>query len=113
MAIGALFIGDDRIPLPGKLFMAALAVFVEGHVQLPRFTLSLRRIVTGGTLFDRLSLVPNVLAVLVFMVTLFTGFDITLGMFYMREPNRAFVIDSINFIFDEDLIGHLLRFSSF
>ena len=112
MAIGALFIGHVRIPFPGKLFMAALAVFVEGHVQPPGLALSLGRIVTGGTLLDRLSFVPDVLAVLVFMVTLFAGFDITLGMFYMREQNRTFVIGWINFIFNEDLIGHLLRFSS-
>ena len=113
MTIGALLIGGVRVPFPCKLLMAAFAVFMEGYVQLPDLALSLRRIVTGGTLLDRLSFVPDVLAVLVFMVTLFAGFDITLCMFYMREPNRSFAIGSINFVFNVNLIGHLLRFSCF
>jgi hypothetical protein len=113
MAIGALFVRSVRAPLPCNLLMAAFAVFMEGNVQLPCVTLSLGWIVTAGTLLDRLSFMPDVLAVLVFMVTLFAGFDITLCMLYMGEPNRSFAICSINFVFNEDLIGHLLRFSSF
>jgi nitrate reductase gamma subunit len=93
--------------------MAAFAVFVEGDVQFPGVALSLRRIVTGETLLDRLSFLPDVLAVFIFMVTVFAGLDITLGMFQVGKPNKPLTIGFINFVFDEDLIGYLLRFSSF
>jgi len=112
MAIGALSVRGVRAPFPCKLLMAAFAVFVEGHVQLPGVALSLRRIVAGETLLDRLPFLPDVLAVFIFMVTVFAGLDITFGMFQVGKKNKSLTIGSINFVFDDDLIGNLLRFSS-
>lgn len=113
MAIGTLFIRGVRAPFPREFLMATFAVFMEGDVQLPGIALSLRRIVTGETLFDRLSLLPDVLAVFIFMVTVFTGLDIILGMFQVGKSNKPFTIGSINFVFDKDLIGCFLGFSGF
>ena len=81
MAIRALSIRGLRGPFLGKLSVAAFTVFVEGNIQLLDAALALGRIVTGETLFDRLPLLPNVLSVLILVVTPITGFNVTLGMF--------------------------------
>jgi hypothetical protein len=61
--------------------MAAFTVFVEGNIQLPDLALPLGWIVTAGALFNRLPLLPNVLSVLILVVTPITGFNVIVGMF--------------------------------
>jgi hypothetical protein len=81
MAIRALPIRGLRGPVPGKLSVAAFAVFVVSNIQLPDSAVPLGRIVTAETLFDRLPLLPNILSVLILVVTPVTGFNVTVGMF--------------------------------
>jgi hypothetical protein len=81
MAIRALPIRGLCGPFPGKLSVTAFAVFVVSNVQPPNSAIPLGRIVTAETLFDRLPLLPNVLSVLILVMTTFTGFNVTVGMF--------------------------------
>jgi hypothetical protein len=81
MAIRALPIRGLRALFPGKLSVAAFAVFVVSNVQLPDPAVPLGRIVTAGAFLDRLPLLPDVLSVLILVVTPVTGFNITVGMF--------------------------------
>ena len=81
MAVGALPIRGLRGPFFGKLSVAAFTVFVVRNIQFPDLAIPLRRIVTAETLFDGLPLLPNVLPVLILVVTPITGFNVTVGMF--------------------------------
>jgi hypothetical protein len=73
MAIRALPIRGLRAPFPCKLSVAAFAVFVVSNIQLPDSAIPLGRIVTAETLFDRLPLLPDVLSVLILVVTPIVG----------------------------------------
>jgi hypothetical protein len=81
MAIRALSIRRRGAPFLCKLSVAAFAVLVVSNVQLPDLAIPLGRIVTAGALFDWLSLLPDVLPVLILVVTAITGFDIAIGVF--------------------------------
>jgi hypothetical protein len=81
MAIRALSIWGLCGPFPGKLSVAAFTVFVVSNIQLPDSAIPFGRIVTAETLFDGLPLLPNVLPVLILVVTPITGFNVTVGMF--------------------------------
>jgi hypothetical protein len=99
MAIRALAVGRVGGPFPSKLLMAAFAVLMKGDVQLPGVALSFRRIMAGGVLFDRLSFLPGILTVLIFMVALPAGLNLNLDTFQVGEADKSLSIDSINFIF--------------
>ena len=96
MTIGALSVRSVGASFPRKRLMAAFAVFVEGDIQFPGVALSLRRIVAHLTLLDRLSFMPNVLAVFVFMVAVLTRFDIAFGMFQVGKQDNPLAIRFIN-----------------
>ena len=81
MAIRALPIRGLRGPFFGKLSVAAFTVFVVSNIQLPDSAIPLGWIVTAETLFDGLPFLPNVLSVLILVVTPITGFNETVGMF--------------------------------
>jgi hypothetical protein len=81
MAIRALSIRGLRAPFPCKLSVAAFTVFVVSNIELPDSAIPLGRIVTAGAFLDRLPLLPDVLSVLILVVTPFTGFNVTVGMF--------------------------------
>ena len=100
MAIGALFVWGVGASFSCQLLMAAFTVFVVGNVQLPGVALSLGWIVAAGTLLDRLPFVPDVLAVFIFMVTIFAGLDITFRMFQVGKQHRSLPMGPVNFIFE-------------
>jgi hypothetical protein len=81
MAIRALSVGRVGASFPGKLLMAAFAVFMKSDVQLPGVALSFRRIMAGGALLDRLAFMPDILTVFIFMVALLAGFNVSFGVF--------------------------------
>jgi hypothetical protein len=81
MAIRALSIRGLGAPFPCKLSVAAFTVFVVSNIQLSGSAIPLGRIMAAGALFNRLPLLPNVLSVLILVVTPITGFNITVGMF--------------------------------
>jgi len=81
MAIRALSIRGLGPPFPGQLPVATFAVFVVSNIQLADITVPLGRIVTAGALFDGLPLLPNILSVLILVMTPITEFNITVGMF--------------------------------
>lgn len=81
MAIRALSIRGLRALFPCKLSVAAFTVFVVSNIQLSGPALSLGRIVTAEALLDRLPLFPDVLSVLILVMTPITGFNVTVGMF--------------------------------
>ena len=68
------------------------------------------RIMTCGALLDILAFFPDVLSILVFVVTRIAGINIALGMFGVGKINRSLAIGFLNLVFDENFIGKFLLF---